>query len=130
MPSFTLTVSGERNPALIAQAVPALTSIGVETLHKRADLTVVTVRFVPREDWFIDNTSLAQMGLESFRLEVTITEGTNTREEKAAFHERAFATLERLIGNVHHHSSIHVVDCRGDSYGYGGVTQDRRFHRG
>jgi 4-oxalocrotonate tautomerase len=89
---------------------------------------MVMLQFVPHEDWFIGSKSLAERGKNSFRLEVTISDETNTKDEKAAYHKAAFAALYELIGNVHPHSNIHVIDCRATAYGYGGVTQEYRYH--
>ena len=58
---------------------------------------------------------------------VTITDETNTRSEKSDYHKAAYALLAELIGNVHPHSSIHIVDCPPTSYGYGGITQEWRY---
>lgn len=38
----------------------------------------------------------------------------------------AFATL---LGNLHDESYIYVQDVRAAAYGYGGKTQERRYHQ-
>jgi 4-oxalocrotonate tautomerase len=76
----------------------------------------------------ISGKSLAELGKNAFRLEVTITDETNTKAEKAAYQKEAYAALCELIGNVHPHSNIHVIDCRAAAYGYGGLTQEYRYH--
>ena len=32
-----------------------------------------------------------------------------------------------LLGEVSDESYVHVIDARGDAYGYGGKTQSRRY---
>jgi 4-oxalocrotonate tautomerase len=89
---------------------------------------MVQVHYVAHPHWFISSRSLADHGKNSFRLEVTITEGTNTRDEKSAYQKRAFALLSELIGNLHPHSNVHIIDCGAVSYGYGGLTQEYRYN--
>lgn len=127
MPGLALTVSGSPDPALSRRLADETTRVTCETLRKRPELTTVLVRFIAHEHWFIAGRSLAEHGRNAFRLEVTITDETNTREEKAAYHRAAFAALSRLVGNLHPHSNVHIVDCRATAYGYGGLTQDHRY---
>lgn len=128
MPGITLKISGEPNLDLIHSIVPKLTTLTCELLEKRPDQTLVMVQFLPHAQWFIDSRSLAQQGLNSFRLEVTITDETNTKAQKTRFLREAFELLATEIGNVHAHSNIHVIDCRASAYGYGGLSQEYKLH--
>jgi len=124
MPGITLTVSGEPDQALTSRLVADISKLTCQVLKKELDRTAMLVRYHPREQWFIAGRSLTEHGKNAFRLEVTITDETNTKAEKAKYHKAAFALLEDIIGNLHPHSSIHVIDCRASAYGYGGVTQE------
>jgi 4-oxalocrotonate tautomerase len=128
MPGIKLTVSGHPDETLSRRLATELTAFTCTTLKKKPERTMVQVHYVAHEHWFVDSRSLADHGKNSFRLEVTITEGTNTRDEKTVYHKRAFALLSELIGNLHPHSNVHIVDCRADSYGYGGLTQEYRYN--
>ena len=128
MPGIALTISGHQNPSLVERVVPELTELACRVLEKRLDQTVFTLDFIPHDLWFIGNRSLAELDRNSFRLAVTITAETNTKAQKARFHREAFTLLSDLIGNLHPHSNVHTIDCRATSYGYGGVTQEYRFH--
>jgi 4-oxalocrotonate tautomerase len=59
---------------------------------------------------------------------IKITDETNTKEEKALYIKEAFDGFSRILGNVHEESYIYVQDVRAASYGYGGFTQEFRFH--
>ena len=72
---------------------------------------------------------LAESKRNAFRLEVTVTDETTTKDQKAAFQKAAFDALSEAIGDIHPHSNVHIVDCRASAYGYGGVTQERRYQR-
>ena len=127
MPGILLKVSGAADPALVRRIVPEITQLTCTLLDKEPERTTVIVDFSPHDAWFIAGRSLAELGRNAFRLQVTVTDETNTRQQKAAFHRAAFAALSDLIGNVHPHSNIHVIDCRAGAYGYGGMTQEYRY---
>jgi 4-oxalocrotonate tautomerase len=111
----------------IAQAANALST---EFLHKDPTVTAVVVEDIDPAKWLIANKSLVQHGLASFWLDVRVVEGTNTREEKAAFLAATFAKMRELLGPLHEESYVHVNEVRGDAYGYGGVTQNERYIAG
>lgn len=109
------------------QLVPQLTALTCEVLEKRPEQTLLILDFVPHEQWFIHNRSLVEHGRNAFRLEVTVTDETNTKAQKARFHREAYVLLAELIGNLHPHSNVHIIDCRASAYGYEGVTQEYRY---
>jgi 4-oxalocrotonate tautomerase len=39
-----------------------------------------------------------------------------------------FAAFSKLLGNLHEVSYIYIEDVRATTYGYGGRTQEYRFH--
>lgn len=128
MPRITLTISGQPNDELTYRVASELTQQTASLLDKSLDATMITVDYFPRERWFIAGRSLEEWDKNSFKLEVTVTDETNTREEKARYHRAAFDLLAALIGDVHPHSNIHIIDCRAGAYGYGGETQEYRYH--
>jgi 4-oxalocrotonate tautomerase len=128
MPGITLVVSGQPDPDLTNQLATQLSDLTCQVLRKELKHTSVTVRYQPRDQWFIAGQSLTESGKNAFRLDVTITDETNTKLEKANYHKAAFELLSQLIGNLHSHSNIHIIDCRAAAYGFGGVTQEYRLH--
>lgn len=126
MPGIDLEISGARDAKLAEHIAREVIALVCQHLDKQVEHSMLVLRYAPHEDWFIAGKSLAEIGQNSFRLEVTVTDETNTKQQKAAFHRAAFATLAKLIGNVHPHSNIHVIDCRAAAYGYGGLTQEYR----
>jgi 4-oxalocrotonate tautomerase len=129
MPGIFLTISGQDDPALTHRLADQVARLTCEMLGKERERTMVIVRYVPKDQWFIAGRSLAEHGKNAFRLEVTVTDETNTRAEKAAFHKAAFALMSDLMTNIHPHSNIHIVDCRATAYGYGGRTQAWHYHQ-
>ncbi|RKP47098.1 tautomerase family protein [Pararobbsia silviterrae] len=130
MPGIQLTVSGDGDTGRSEHFAAQLSALTCSVLDKKLANTMVMVRYVPHAHWFIGGQSLAALGQNSFRLEVTLTEETNTKDQKASYHRQAFELLSSLIGNVHPHSNVHIVDCAATSYGYGGLTQEYRYQHG
>ena len=76
----------------------------------------------------VGGQSLATQGKSSIYFDIKITDETNTKAEKAEYIRAAFEAFSRLLGNLHEESYIYVQDVRAASYGYGGKTQEYRFH--
>jgi 4-oxalocrotonate tautomerase len=124
MPGILLTLSGAPDSALTQRLALELSELTCRVLKKELARTAVIVRYCPEDQWFIAGRSMQDYGQKAFRLEVTITDETNTKAEKADYHAQAFALLSQIIGNLHPHSNIHIIDCRASAYGYGGKTQE------
>ena len=88
------------------------------------------MKSVDPTDWFASGKSLAEQKLASFWLDIHITEGTNTKDEKAAYIAAMFTRMSELLGSLHNESYLYVDEVRGDAYGFGGLTQERRYIAG
>jgi 4-oxalocrotonate tautomerase len=117
----------QRKPGLAEALAEAASRLSADILGKNPAVTAVVVEEIDPARWFVGGRSLAQHGLAAFWLDIRIVDGTNTREEKAAFIAAAFARMNELIGPLHNESYVHVDDVRGDAYGYGGLTQNERY---
>ena len=128
MPLITVTVSSPHQKVLDKPAIAAeVARLSTAILKKDPNVTAVVVTRVPSDDWFCGGRSLTEEWLASFWLDIHVTDGTNTKDEKAAFVAAAFESMGRLLGPLHEESYVHVHDVRGDAYGYGGLTQERRY---
>ncbi len=131
MPMITVKFATARpHGALKPEIAGAASRLAAEILHKDPRVTAVLVEEAAAGDWLCGGRSLADSGLASFWLEIRITDGTNTKDDKAAFVAAVFHALGRLLGPLHEESYVHVIDARGDAYGYGGLTQERRYIAG
>ncbi len=128
MPLITVTVSTPHLKVLPRAEIAAEVSrLSAAILHKDPKVTAVIVSRVSPDDWFVGGQSLTDAWLASFWLDIHITDGSNTKDEKAAFIAAAFESMEKLLGPLHEESYVHVHDVRDDAYGYGGITQGRRY---
>ena len=131
MPLITVTYSAIRkNPSLKAEIASAVSELTARILRKDPKVTAVIVRSVDAADWFAGGRSLAEQSLASFWLDVHVSEGTNTKDEKADYIAATFRRMGDLLGPLHHESYLHVDEVRGDAYGFGGLTQERRYIAG
>jgi 4-oxalocrotonate tautomerase len=112
-----------------AKIASVLTDLTAEVLKKKRELTAVAVEYVAPEQWYIGGTSLADQSLRSFYLDIKVTEGTNTKDEKALYVSRVFAAVEAIVGSVAPASYIVIHEVRADSWGYQGHTQESRYVR-
>src|SRR5262245_53614665 len=126
MPSLDLKIAGPSQAPVVKQLVEQLVALTTEVLGKHKDVTTVSVQRVPADLWFVAGRPLAP-GRTGIYLQVNVTEGTNSKDEKAAFLKGAFAAAESLLGPVDPASYILVHGVPADAYGYGGVTQERRY---
>ena len=126
MPILTLKLSAQvriQNTSVLAQA---LTALSHRVLHKRSDVTSVVLQRIAQGDWWVGGEVSAQVFAQ---LDIRITQGTNTEEEKAAFIAQAYALLSEHLdkGQVLHATSyISVQELPATDWGYGGLTQQQR----
>jgi 4-oxalocrotonate tautomerase len=131
MPLITVTYSSSKNSSsLKADIASAVSEVTADILHKDPKVTAIIVESVDANDWFAGGKSLAEQKLASFWLDIHITEGTNTKDEKAAYLSAMFQRMGDLLGPLHNETYLHVDEVRGDAYGFGGLTQERRYIAG
>ena len=127
MPLLDVKLSGLPDAALAATVAATLSDLTARILRKDPKATAVAVSFVPREQWFVGGASLAAKNASSFALDIQVVDGTNTKDEKAAYLEAVFAAMGGLLPGLDPESYILVREVKADAYGYGGRTQESRY---
>jgi 4-oxalocrotonate tautomerase len=131
MPIITVRYATTRSaPGLKAAVARAASELAASVLHKDPKVTAVLAEAADPADWFCGGHSLAESGLASFWLDIHVTDGTNAKDEKAAFIAAVFKRMGELLGPLHVESYVHVHEVRADGYGFGGVTQEERYVAG
>ncbi|MCB1956623.1 MAG: 4-oxalocrotonate tautomerase family protein [Rhodocyclaceae bacterium] len=128
MPIIQVKISAERSPQMTAAISEMLLELTTRILRKKRELTAITLDYVSPEDWVVGGRTLAEQGKRSFYFDIRVVDETNTKAEKAQYIAECFAAFGRLLGDLHDESYIHVHDVRPTTYGYGGRTQEYRFH--
>ncbi|KAF1721533.1 tautomerase family protein [Pseudoxanthomonas wuyuanensis] len=129
MPILNVKVGAVRSQALSKAIASLLQDLTAHILRKDPAVTAIAIDFVAPEDWYAGGRSLAEQRKSSVYFDIKVTDETNTKDEKAEFIRQAFAGLADLLGNLHEESYIHVHDVRAAAYGYGGLTQEARYHQ-
>jgi 4-oxalocrotonate tautomerase len=124
---ITIQVAAEPSAQLARAIADTVRGLTAEILGKDPSVTAISVEFISMDHWFIAGRSAAELGRGAFFVDTRITDGTNDKDEKARYIQRTFRALSELIPGAHTESYVHVDDVRGDAYGYGGLTQDRRY---
>lgn len=126
MPTLNLKVAPLLNPPQYSALASALTCLTVLHLGKREAVTAVMIDDLPVARWYIAGRSVQRA---TALLEVSITSGTNTVEQKEAFIAAAYTELQAQLGNgrpLEEASYVIVREVAGTDWGYSGVSQTAR----
>lgn len=127
MPYISIKVSAQPSPALTRTLADGVVARTARILRKKPEVTAVSVDYVSPEHWIVGGRSLAEQGRASVWLDIKVTEGTNTKDEKASYLAEIFAFMGEVLGPLHEESYAYVDEVKGDAYGYGGRTQEHRY---
>ena len=118
------------NSVAKSDIVATVNKLSQDILRNDPNVTAMLVEEAAPTDWFIAGRSLAQIGKAAFWIDLRVTEGNKTKDEKAAFVAAVFKAFGALLGPLHEECYVLVNDVRGDAYGFGGLTQDYRYIAG
>jgi 4-oxalocrotonate tautomerase len=127
MPILNVSIAAAPDEVLAAQVSVALTQTTAHALRKKHELTAVVVTFVEPTRWFIGGVSLFSQSQTSFNVNIKITAGTNTKDEKALFVNTVFTQMEAFLGATAAASYVVVDEVSADAWGYAGQTQEFRY---
>lgn len=128
MPILNVKVSAKKSPELVAKIAAHLSDITSRILKKKREVTAITIDFVEPDAWLVGGQLLSDLGSNSFYFDIKITDETNTKDEKAQYIQEAFEGFDRILGDLNEESYVHIEDVRAASYGFGGKTQEYRYH--
>ena len=128
MPMLTVKVSGKKSIEMTKAISEILLELTSRILRKNRELTAIVIDYVEPENWIVGGKTLLEHGSNSIYFDVKIVDETNTKQEKAQYVAEAFAAFAKLLGPLHEESYIYIQDVRATAYGYGGKTQEYRYH--
>ncbi|CAN5239722.1 4-oxalocrotonate tautomerase family protein [soil metagenome] len=128
MPILNVKVSAGKSREMTSRISSVLLELTTRILRKDPKVTSIAIDYVDPEDWIVAGKSLAEQGKSSLYFDIKITDETNSKTEKAQYIAEAFEAFAKLLGNLHEESYIYVQDVRATAYGYGGRTQEYRYH--
>ena len=130
MPYLSFHVSTNVSQAQSDQVASVLTELTATVLGKKRELTSVEVNATSPKNWYIAGKSLADHSLVTFYLDIKVTEGTNTKNEKAEYVRQVFESVGKIFGSLAPASYIVIHEVHADAWGYEGQTQEYRYIRG
>lgn len=128
MPILNVKVSGVASAERSQQIAQMLSRHTQEILNKKPELISIAISYIDPVHWIVGGETIAMQKKSSVYLDIKITDETNSKSEKAAYIQAVFKSFEDLLGDLHHESYIYVEDVRAAAYGYGGLTQEYRYH--
>jgi 4-oxalocrotonate tautomerase len=128
MPILNVKVSATKSPELTKKISEMLLDLTTRILKKKREVTAIAIDFIAHDSWVVGGQLLSEQKKNSFYFDIKITDETNTKDEKALYIKEAFAGFAEILGNLHEESYIHVQDVKAASYGFGGYTQEYRYH--
>lgn len=128
MPILNIKVSARKSAEITRSISGILLDLTTRILNKKPEVTSIAIDYIDPDNWIVGGRSLSEQGKSSIYFDIKITDETNTKAEKAQYIREAFDAFSKLLGNLHEVSYIYVEDVRATAYGYGGLTQEYRFH--
>lgn len=130
MPYLNAKISGNPSPEVVTRVADVLANLTTSILRKKRELTSITIEYVDGNRWFVAGTPISSQDVRTFYLEIHVTEGTNTKDEKANYVKEVFSSMQSILGKLHPASYIVIKDVGADSWGYEGATQEFRYIKG
>ena len=123
MPFIDLKIDPMPSAEQAALLAHGITDALVEVAGKRREVTAVRVAGSEALLWTIGGEGARKT---TAYLEVKITQGSNSREERAALIERLHRLLTETLGELAEASYIVIHEPPAQSWGYAGLTQAAR----
>lgn len=122
MPYINVKLNVKESDELREKIVAIVLKNTTNILNKKAEVTSVLVEFVSQKSWNIGGKTSA-----TFYLNIKITKGTNTKEQKANYIEKTYKDFNELLEEVNPASYIVIDEVEADSWGFEGLTQEYRY---
>lgn len=127
MPFINISVAGTTLSDIQKQYLfEETTRLMSEVMNKDPDLTSVRIDEYAPTNWAVARKSIAFRGETAVHMDIKITDGTNTDEEKAEMIRLGMSMLKEVIGSTPEASYIVLHDLDGAAWGYDGRTQKAR----
>lgn len=128
MPFIRATISNPQlDSATRETLVKGLTDLALTTLNKPLERTTVHLNLVAADHYYVGGEPVGEA--TGAHVEVSITAGTNSADEKARFISQIYDLLQSTLGLLPSVAGVALYEMHPESYGYNGVTQ-LDFRRG
>lgn len=127
MPFINIAVAGNQLSLAQKQRLfDETTRLMNEVMRKDPTLTAVRIDPFRADDWAISQRPAAIQEMTAVHMDIKVTAGTNTDEEKAEMIRQAMAMLKEIVGATPEASYIVIHELDATAWGYNGRTQHAR----
>jgi len=123
MPYIDLRVYPEISPQQAQTLATGITDAMEHIMHKRREVTAVRVT-ASEGLWNIDGT---RPDRPTAYLDIKITAGTNSRDDKARLLRHLHRLLDRTLGGIAEASYVVIHELPAENWGYAGISQQERL---
>lgn len=125
MPYINVKLNAKESDEVREKIVAIVLENTTNILNKKADVTSVLVEFVPQNSWSVGGKTCV-----TFYLNIKITKGTNTKEQKTNYIKKCYEDFNELLEEINPASYIVIDEVEADSWGFEGLTQEYRYIKG
>ncbi len=126
MPYINIRLGATLNASQHKQIYTKTTSLMNTIMGKRREVTVVHIQESEPHFWSTNASTLEANDPIGAYVDIKVTEGTNTPEEKAEMISETVKMLKDNVGVVQEACYVVIDDIPANSWGYNGKTQAMR----
>lgn len=126
MPYINIRLGAVLNDAQRNQLYKKTTFFMNTIMGKRREVTVVHIQEDEPQQWATNAIGLNEKDPMSAYVDIKVTDGTNTPEEKSEMIFQTVKMLQDVVGMIQEACYVVVDDIPANSWGYNGKTQAAR----
>lgn len=126
MPYINIRLGTNLNDEQRIQLFEQTTSLMNTVMRKRREVTVVHIQESESQQWSTNSIPLTTKSPVGAYVDIKVTDGTNTVEEKAEMVSQTVNMLKDVVGTIQEACYVVIDDLPADSWGYNGKTQAAR----
>lgn len=119
---LSTTLDGSQHQKLTMRTTALMKAI----MGKRQEVTVVHIQESAPHFWSINASVLSSNDPVGAYVDIKVTEGTNTPDEKAKMILETICMLQDIVGVMQEACYVVIDDIPANSWGYNGKTQAER----
>jgi len=102
------------------------TDLMSEIMNKKPEVTSVLIEEVPAGNWAIGKKGIAESSLSTAHIDIKVTKGTNTKDEKADMISASISMLKEVVGEIPEATYVIIDEIASDAWGFDGLTMEER----
>ncbi|WP_321369083.1 tautomerase family protein [uncultured Desulfuromusa sp.] len=126
MPYINIRVGSRLNSLQKSNIQNRTTDLMNRVMGKRREVTVVHIDESVPALWAVDGKGLKEEAPVAVYVDIKVTQGTNSAEEKAQMIARTVTMLKEEIGAIQEACYVLINDIPANSWGYDGISQAER----